>query len=199
MVVELYSSKLRNWRRGQCLKQSALANMIGVTQAAVSRWESGIDVPSLAVARRIEKLMRNEDRDAVAIERLFMERNTGIQALFDIDGVRLEGVSAGFRGFWPTFSKLLGCHFADAMVGESRIAVDERDIVKEIMAGDLVMISGVSLRHLNITSDSEVIHTWHARFRKIGGRTFADIVYVPCDPNSSCRVTEIIRRDALQL
>ncbi len=40
------SSLIRNWRRRAGVSQSALGSQVGVTQALISRWECGGEVPA---------------------------------------------------------------------------------------------------------------------------------------------------------
>ena len=41
-----FGQKLRHWRRTADIKQQRLADILGVTQATVSRWEKGIQSPA---------------------------------------------------------------------------------------------------------------------------------------------------------
>lgn len=53
-------NKLREYRVRRGLKQAELAQELGVTQASLSRFESGAMRPNLATATRIERLTRGK-------------------------------------------------------------------------------------------------------------------------------------------
>lgn len=48
---------IKDLRRSRGLKQAALAEMLGVTQPAISHWERGIDEPTVALQTRIRDLL----------------------------------------------------------------------------------------------------------------------------------------------
>ena len=54
---EDWAEQIRRFRRDRMIKQMALAEMIGVDQATVSRWESGRVIPPLAWQRRLRDLI----------------------------------------------------------------------------------------------------------------------------------------------
>jgi len=56
-----WASILRQHRLSQNMKQSALAYDLGVTQAMVSRWESGKAEPAAAMQKRIEEMLDQAD------------------------------------------------------------------------------------------------------------------------------------------
>lgn len=53
--------RLRHWRRMKEIKQDHLAELLGVTQASVSRWERGQQIPAPHILRLLQSMMR-EDR-----------------------------------------------------------------------------------------------------------------------------------------
>jgi transcriptional regulator with XRE-family HTH domain len=73
MVSELpIGLALRRFRRLNMVKQSAVAERLGVSQGCVSRWESGVHRPDLAQRERIVRLIAaspGNDRDS-ALKRL---------------------------------------------------------------------------------------------------------------------------------
>jgi len=51
------AAALKRWRRVRGMKQSHVAELTGVTQTTVSRWESGTHLPSDAEARKLAAMM----------------------------------------------------------------------------------------------------------------------------------------------
>ena len=130
-----------------------MAAALGVTQATVSRWENGRDIPSIEISRRITDLIATQIRDELAIESRFVERLSSVQAIFDIDGIRLQAASSGCVRAWPLFSRLAGRAFESRMIGESRIILDDVETRNSVVKGDIAMIVGISTRHLDLAGD----------------------------------------------
>ena len=188
-------TKLRIWRRSNGIKQDAMAAALGVTQATVSRWENGRDIPSIEISRRITDLIATQIRDELAIESRFVERLSSVQAIFDIDGIRLQAASSGCVRAWPLFSRLAGRAFESRMIGESRIILDDVETRNSVVKGDIAMIIGVSTRHLDLEGDSPFKHRWISRFRLHGHRVLATLVYEPCDPETPTGIEQILHLD----
>ena len=183
-----FAARLRTWRRINGIKQAALDEMLGVSQTAVSIWENGHDLPSAERIGRLEALLANTARDELAVERLFVERQGGIRALFDVDGARLMAVSRGFHALWPETAELTGSFFIEYLVIEARRLASDPKYTQAILSGELVLASGHSERMTNLDTDQVIPHRWHMCFRRYGARTVADVVYEPSDaaPVSGC-------------
>lgn len=188
-----FGHKLRAWRKSNGIKQDAMAAALGVSQATVSRWESGRDSPSIALSRRITDLIATRARNELAIERCFVERLSSIQSIFEIDGIRFQAASAGFKRAWPRFSRLIGRSFEGRMIGESRIILDDAAFRRDVLAGEIAMVIGVSERHLALEGDPTLRHRWMARFWFHGHRVFTTLAYDPCDATTPTGVEEILR------
>src|SRR3989338_5755178 len=103
-----FGTDLTAWRKANAIKQEYLAQMLGVSQSAVSHWERGRDVPSAQTALRLQALMSKTSRDELAIERASISRLAGLRALYDLDGVRLLARSQGFAALWPELATMSG-------------------------------------------------------------------------------------------
>ncbi len=187
--------KLKAWRRSNGIKQHVMASALGVSQATVSRWESGLDIPSIDISRRITDLIATQIRDELAIESRFVERLSSIQAIFDIDGIRLQAASLGCMRTWPLFSRLAGRAFEPRMIGESRIILDDVETRRSVINGDIAMIVGVSTRHLDLESDAPFKHRWISRFWFHGHRVFTTLAYETCDAATPVGIEQIFRLD----
>lgn len=181
----------------QRIKQDALASMLGVTQAAVSRWENGLDHPSAAVMARLRNLMATHIRDELAVDRLYLARQSSPRALFDVDGVRLLDMSRGMETLWPALAKLRGRMLQDAAVGEIRHIMNNADLVRDIKRGEVALISGVSIQNIRFQRENPFLHRWHVSLRQIGSRMVGDMMYETAQPDDAVGVHEIIRLDTL--
>lgn len=66
-----WGERIRRFRGLQRLTQEGLAELLGVDQATVSRWERGRQEPPLYVRRSVDKVLSSEfDRDLVAMHRV---------------------------------------------------------------------------------------------------------------------------------
>jgi transcriptional regulator with XRE-family HTH domain len=90
-----WRARLRRYRFTHNIKQAALAADLGVTQAMVSRWESGVVTPSAEMQRRIMALF---DDDTVSVPLIDWRSHTaaqpGIAGVVDRAGM-IETASVG--------------------------------------------------------------------------------------------------------
>ncbi len=193
-----FAARLRTWRRVNGIKQATLAEMLGVSQTAVSIWENGHDLPSAERIARLETLMADTARDELALERLFVERQGGIRALFDVDGVRLLAVSRGFHEVWPLTSELTGSFFIEYLVDEARRLASDQKYAQAILSGELVLASGFSERMTNLGIDQIIPHNWHMCFRRYGARTVVDVVYEPGSGEQGSGIDDLVYLDDLK-
>lgn len=80
-----FGRHLRHWRRESDIKQARLADILGVTQATVSRWEKGMQRPAPVQLDLIDQMMtrkRNFRLDQ-AIKRLVIHSNQRVHLIED--------------------------------------------------------------------------------------------------------------------
>ena len=78
---------LRRLRRLRALKQSAFAELLGVDQATVSRWESGRQIPDLGMQRRLRDLMRRAEPNEEVLLKHCINASIGYTMLCDEDRI----------------------------------------------------------------------------------------------------------------
>ena len=149
----------------------------------------------MAVLRKITDLIANGIRDDLAIDRRFIERLSSIEAIFDLDGIRLEATSAGLKRLWPEFSLLSGQAIAHRMIGESRIVVDHSSLRTDIMRGDVAIVAGITTRHTDLELDTAAKHRWISRIRVHGSRAYTKMIYEPCDPDLPLGIEDVFHLD----
>lgn len=92
---DAWHNRLRRYRFTHSIRQAALAEDLGVTQAMVSRWESGTVVPSPEMQRRILVLLEAGQVAAPLIDwRSHTAAQPGLAAVIDRYG-RVETASVG--------------------------------------------------------------------------------------------------------
>lgn len=193
-----FAQKLRSWRRLSGMKQLALADMLGVSQAAVSYWETGRDRPSPDLMKRISDMISRTGLDEVVLERVFTQRQPGIMALYDFEGIRFMAASRGYQALWPGMSLLQGQSMAGHLVNESGALLSNEALKRDIASGKLALISGVSDRHTDIVVDAAVRHEWNICFRRFGHMTLMSISYEPCGETVPVGITEVKHFDDLK-
>ncbi|MFD1330450.1 helix-turn-helix domain-containing protein [Methylopila musalis] len=187
--------QLRSWRRMNNMKQAGLASLLGVSQPTIARWEQGLDVPSQERMSQIIDLMAGTLRDEYALERLLIERQSSIRALMDMDGMKLNTVSAGYRQLWPEFSAMTEVPLADDLINEMRVLLDDRDLMHRINRGSVGLISGVSDRHFEFKMDQAFRHRWHICFRRYGTGFYADIAFELCNSDADPGIHDRVEFD----
>lgn len=192
---------LRHWRHVNRVKQEALAEMIGVSRVAVSKWESGQSRPSKAAALLLADIMGGVHNGKLAAEAIFLAPQQQIKALFRGRSMELVGVSAGFSFAWPEMLDLIGKKMRQHLVGEAQSYADGGDLLREAAAGELLMVSGVSNRFVNVGSvpDTDARLRWHSIIRHLDGELVHELIYEPCDPTTPCGFERFVRRSDITL
>ncbi|WP_206239797.1 helix-turn-helix transcriptional regulator [Novosphingobium terrae] len=92
---------LRRFRRLHAIKQTHLAEMLGVSQGSVSRWESGTHAPDPAQHRRLLDLMatRSDASGDAALKRLIASSTARVHLVCDVTH-RLLAASPGRAASW---------------------------------------------------------------------------------------------------
>jgi transcriptional regulator with XRE-family HTH domain len=111
MVSELpIGLALRRFRRLHMVKQSAVAERLGVSQGCVSRWESGVHRPDRAQSDRIVRLIAasaGNDRD-LALKRLVECSERPVHLICDSTHRLLAASRSRAAGWRTDVSELIG-------------------------------------------------------------------------------------------
>jgi transcriptional regulator with XRE-family HTH domain len=191
---------LKAWRRANGLSQERLAARLNVSQAAISRWEAGLDTPSLEVVGRIRSLLDPKADEELAREELLVREQLGLRLLFDVDGSTLLATSRAYSRLYPSFCRMTGRRFVDRLVGETKIVYEDPALHSSVKLGEVAMMSGTTERHMDVLpGEVSLKHNWAMQFRKLGYRMVAEITVELCDPEAPTKLGKIIRVDELQL
>ncbi|WP_421695651.1 helix-turn-helix domain-containing protein [Aestuariivirga sp.] len=181
------------WRRNNGLRQSDLAKLLGRSQAAISRWEAGIDLPAVRQMCDVQDFLVNrKGRDPFALDVAFVKMQSDCRALFELDGAELLAVSEGFKSVWPDFGQFIGMRVKPHMIGESASIYLERRLSGRIRSGEIGIVSGISERHVDLSNDAPFKHRWILAFRRFAGRTVGEMVYQPCDEGKRLGIERVI-------
>jgi transcriptional regulator with XRE-family HTH domain len=101
--IDAVGAAIREWRRAAGLSQAALAERIGTTQSAVSRWEHGHEEPRLSTLVAILRgcgltgeLLIGEDVDRAQIRRqLALSPRRRLEGLTNVSRLRATAKRTG--------------------------------------------------------------------------------------------------------
>lgn len=178
------------------VKQSALASDLRVTQAAISRWENGRDIPTTTKLAHLLNIMRKHS-PYYLVETSYIKRLHSMRALFAFDGIRLLVSSYGMKQAWPEFAQMENYAFGDTLVDESAVLFNDGDVAYHMRQGNPLLISGVSDRHVTLEVDSAYRHRWHACLRRIDGQSIVDISFESCPDHTPVGIEDIFYPDKL--
>lgn len=187
---------LVRWRKTHRIKQSALAEMLGVSQATVSKWEKA-EIPfSKATLTRLHAVMSGVHDGKLRVELACMEPLQQVKLLVRGRGAQIIGMSAGFRQLWPGMCEFIGANTRDMLVNEAAAYCEEHDYLKEAEEGELLMVTGVSNRLLSVGDPVDETHRvrWHAIVRHIDGEMLHEMIYEPCAADTQVGFERILRR-----
>lgn len=191
------SMTLASWRKAACVKQAVLAEWLGVSQAAVSNWETGRDAPSPRIAGRLADIMSPTAEDRYRLDRLAMTSQRAIRAAFDLDGVRLKMASRGLVQAWPAFSQLQDKRLIEHLVDEASFFLHDDSFTRLVRQGEVALISAVSDRHVQLNVDDRFRHRWTAVFRSYGPQVLVDMTYETCATNADTGIESVVYYDDL--
>lgn len=199
MQARRIGSVVRDWRKASGVKQDSLAAMLGVSQSAVSSWETGRDEPSRRVTGRLIDIMSPTGRDRLQLDNLALSIQGAVRASFDLDGVKLVMASRGLIAAWPDFARLTHSRLIERLVDEASLLLHDDDFVRSVRRGEIALVAGVSDRHvdLDMDVDKRFKHKWVAVFRTYGHKMSIDMTYEGCEASLSKCVESVTHYDSL--
>lgn len=192
-------SDIIRWRSVNRVKQSALAEMVGVSQATVSKWERGTWEPTRTLALRLRDIISSVHEGRLAVELSCIRPQQNLRALVRGADFQMLGVSDGFRHAWPETCNLIGERTRRHLINEAAQYCEDGDYLREAADGELLMVTCVSRRLLSIGEDLEDhLHVrWHAVVRHIDGELIHEVIYEPCDASTPIGFESVLRRSDL--
>lgn len=194
-------SEIIRWRAAHRLKQSAFAEMVGVSQATISKWESNVWLPSKTMALRLNEVMSGIHEGRIAIELACLQPQQQMKSIVRGSNIQVMGFSDGFRKLWPETCDFLGTSIRDLLSNEAAEYCDGGDLLREAIDGEILMTTCVSNRIMSIGEEVDVRQRtrWHAIVRRIDGELIHELIYEPCDPNTPTGFEKILRRADLAM
>jgi transcriptional regulator with XRE-family HTH domain len=142
-----WTTQLRRFRRLRALKQTALADLLGVDQATVSRWESGRQSPDLGMQRRLRSLMQQAGPREEVLLRHWINAAVGYTSLSDENRV-VVAASPSFCDYHRVnASEIEGMSLIPAFTEELE-QLWAMAIERGFLEGDIASVTLVSRSHL---------------------------------------------------
>lgn len=187
---------IARWRKANRIKQAALAEMLSVSQATISKWESGDSPVSKAALLRLNEVISDRHNGRLAMELACVAPQEQAKVLVRGRGFQLIGVSKGFLSLWPVMGDFVGQNTRDFLVNEAASYCEDHDYLREAEDGELLMITGVSNRMLCVGTEVNKQHRmrWHAIVRQINSELIHEVIYEPCAAETAVGFEKILRR-----
>lgn len=197
--TRMNGSDITRWRSANRVKQSALADMVGVSQATVSKWERGTWEPNRAMALRLRDIISGVHEGRLTVELACIRPQQNLRALTRGTDFQILGVSDGFRQAWPETCDLIGERTRRHLINEAAHYCNEGDYLREAADGELLMVTCVSCRILSLGEDPQdhLRLRWHAVVRHIDGELIHEMIYEPCDASTPIGFESVLRRSDL--
>lgn len=190
---------IKRWRALHRLKQSALADMLGVTQATVSKWESGLWQPTKTMALRLNEVISGVHEGKLSIELACIAPQLQVRSIVRGKNFQFMGASAGMKQLWPETCAMVGQSLRDHFVNEAATYCEQGGYLHEAVDGECLMVTAVSHRMLNTAEYVEPDHRlrWHAIVRRIDGELVHEVIYEPCAAGTPVGFERVLRRSDL--
>jgi transcriptional regulator with XRE-family HTH domain len=191
---------IKRWRSMSRLKQEALAEMLGVSHVAVSKWENGHSRPSKVMMVRLQNVMSGTHRGRLAAEIAFAAPQQQMKTLTRGLEMRLIGASRGFLEVYPDFGRLFSTSMRKYVVNEALQYCDGSELLNEACRGEILMLTGVSNRMLAMGPEIEEDFRlrWHTIVRHIDGELIHEVILEPCSASTPLGFERILRRSDVE-
>lgn len=183
---------IKNWRKSLGIKQAALAQMVGVSQTAVSRWENGLDKPSVDHSIRIREIIAQDEYSAAQIEIRKQQLDVGLKIMLDLDGMKQLATSPLVRELFPRVRQLENQCTADYLIEQAAKIWMNAELLRSIKKNEVAIITGVSSKgHLRGFDELRFKHRWSATFQRIFTKNYVYVCLEPSEPSAepdSCNI-----------
>lgn len=122
-----FGLRLKRWRQNNNVKQEYFALQMGVSQATVSRWERGIDRPSLALSKKVNEIIYQGRSNMSVMMRNLVHSSQDLAAVIAEDLTVLEVSRGILREFNASDDSIFVGHHVRSFIMDG-----ERDVLSRL-------------------------------------------------------------------
>jgi transcriptional regulator with XRE-family HTH domain len=176
---------VRRYRLRHGLTQARLADLIGVSQRTVSRWELGQDRPGLEQQRRLRDLAAKPAEMLMSRLASSVRHCPAPRALSRTQNLRLQAVSPLAIAKRPSITEWIGRDLAPIACGGLKEMLDDRPLQKSIADGEIACVLATT-RSVLETKEHPRIGTYETTISYFfhEGTLYSDAISVRAPRNS---------------
>lgn len=186
-MTENWGTFVRRYRLRHGLSQVHMAELLGVAQRTVSRWERGEDNPSVAQRKRLRDLGWEPDSSLIRSLYASITHCPAARALTRTSNLVLHRLSAPALAKRPSMADWVGHELAPIACGVLAEILDDRPLQQAIAKGEiqsLVTTTGSVLK----TAEHDAIGLYRTTISYFFHEEtlYSDAIGVPAPPGAAC-------------
>ena len=186
-MSENWQDLIRLYRTRHGLTQERMANVIGVAQRTISRWERGEDTPGLEQQRRLRDLGWEPTGLLLKSLAAAVRHCPAPRALCRTQNLRLQAVSAPAIAKRPSVTERIGRDLAPIACGVLEEMLEDKPLQRAIANREIAGIVATS-RSVLRTAEHDRIGAYRTSVTYFfhEGTLYSDAVSVPAAPDAPC-------------
>ncbi len=182
-----WDSLIKHYRHQYCLTQREVADLLGVSQKTVSRWESAENVPSIAQQRQLRDLFREPSNIVSNMLSFAVKTCPAPRALCIHQNSILQALSQPAIAKRPSMVNWMGCSLVPIASGILIEMLDNHALQRSIEKGEIACITSVT-RSVFRTPEHPAVGTYRTAitFFRIDGTLFRDAISLSAPQETKC-------------
>jgi transcriptional regulator with XRE-family HTH domain len=169
------------------LSQARMADVFGVAQRTISRWERGEDRPSVTQQKRLRDMGWEPSGSLLRCLSASVDHCPAARALTRTDRLQLLSLSARALAKRPSIANYVGHDLAPIADGVLQQILDDRDLQRAIAAGEIHSLVTTTRSVLRTEEQAQIglFHTTISYFFD-SGILYSDAIGVPAEEGAAC-------------
>jgi transcriptional regulator with XRE-family HTH domain len=186
-MSESWQNLIRLYRTRHGLTQERMANVIGVAQRTISRWERGEDTPGLEQQRRLRDLGWEPTGLLLKSLAAAVRHCPAPRALCRTQNLRLQALSAPAIAKRPSVTEWIGRDLAPIACGVLEEMLEDKPLQRAIANREIAGIVATSRSVLRTAEHDRIgAHRTTVTYFFHEGTLYSDAVSVPAAPDAPC-------------
>ena len=185
--MAVWSDFVKGFRLRQGLSQHGMADLFGVSQRTISRWERGDDSPSLVQQRKMRDLGWEPPGSLLRNLALSIVHCPAPRALSRTDKLQLQVVSEAALRKRPSIANWIGQDLIGIASGVLQDMLDDRGLQRAIARKEIAGVSATTSSVLE-TPERVMVQTYRTTIAYFfhDGTRFSDAISLPAEPGDIC-------------